>query len=130
MSGHLSPPEVPPKAERSAVLASQARACGVCGGVLEGRKRDACSDGCRAALSRRRRAQGREARDWEIRALLEAALRKLEESSTCPTLFLAGGSPAQMEDSMKPLARFAAMLTGLVLLLIITPSWGQTPGAP
>jgi hypothetical protein len=35
------------------------------------------------------------------------------------------GSPAQMEDSMKPLARFAAMLTGLVLLLTITPSWGQ-----
>jgi Chaperone of endosialidase len=32
-----------------------------------------------------------------------------------------------MEDSMKPLARFAAMLTGLVLLLNITPSWGQTP---
>jgi hypothetical protein len=26
---------------------------------------------------------------------------------------------------MKPLARFAAMLTGLVLLLNITPSWGQ-----
>jgi Chaperone of endosialidase len=32
-----------------------------------------------------------------------------------------------MEDSMKPLARFAAMLTGLVLLLTTTASWGQTP---
>jgi hypothetical protein len=28
---------------------------------------------------------------------------------------------------MKPLARFAAMLTGLVLLLTTTVSWGQTP---
>jgi len=28
---------------------------------------------------------------------------------------------------MKPLARFAAMLTGLVLLLTITPSWGGPP---
>ena len=28
---------------------------------------------------------------------------------------------------MKPLAHFTAMLTGLVLLLNITPSWGQTP---
>src|SRR6185436_17384266 len=32
-----------------------------------------------------------------------------------------------MEDSMKPLARFAAMLTGLVLLLTTTPSWSGPP---
>jgi hypothetical protein len=30
-----------------------------------------------------------------------------------------------MEDSMKPFARSFAMVTGLVLLLTITPSWGQ-----
>jgi hypothetical protein len=32
-----------------------------------------------------------------------------------------------MEDAMKPLARFTAMLTGVVLLLTITPSWGASP---
>jgi hypothetical protein len=37
-------------------------------------------------------------------------------------MFLPGDR--RMEDSMKPLARFTAMLTGLVLLLT-TPSWGQ-----
>jgi hypothetical protein len=30
-----------------------------------------------------------------------------------------------MEDAMKAFARFSAMLTGLVLLLTSTPSWGQ-----
>jgi hypothetical protein len=31
----------------------------------------------------------------------------------------------RMEDAMKPIARLATMVTGLALLLNITPSWGQ-----
>ena len=38
-----------------------------------------CSGRCRAAWHRRRREEARTVRDREIRALLEAALRKLEE---------------------------------------------------
>jgi hypothetical protein len=51
----------------------------ICGGPREGQKRDTCSDRCRAALSRRRRAalwetklaELRAERDW-LRAKLEA----------------------------------------------------------
>jgi predicted nucleic acid-binding Zn ribbon protein len=47
------PPEVQPRAGRPAVVGS-GRACAVCHGPLEGRKRDACSDPCRRALNRQR----------------------------------------------------------------------------
>ena len=73
--------QVSPEAVRALVTGhgvdSAQRLCPVCRAQLTGRQR-ACSGKCRAALSRWRRAQGREARDQEIRALLEAALRKLE----------------------------------------------------
>jgi hypothetical protein len=45
--------------------------------VAERKGKRACSAKCRAMLSRRRREDARDARDREIRALLEAALRKL-----------------------------------------------------
>jgi hypothetical protein len=51
-----------------------------CGRPLRGRQR-ACSNVCRAALSRRRRDEAQAARDQEIRGLLEAALRRLEPPS-------------------------------------------------
>jgi len=59
-------------AERSAVVASLERASRVCGGGFEGRKREACSDRCRAALSQRRQTEARAKRDRENRATLEA----------------------------------------------------------
>jgi predicted nucleic acid-binding Zn ribbon protein len=46
-------------------------ACVVCGGPREARKREACSDRCRAALARRRRAEQRQARDRALVALLD-----------------------------------------------------------
>src|SRR5262245_66670211 len=35
-----------------------------------------------------------------------------------------------MEDAMKPFASFAAMLTVLVVVLTITPTWGQSFNNP
>ena len=45
--------------------------------MAERKGKRACSGKCRAALSRRQREAEREVRDRAIRALLEAALRKL-----------------------------------------------------
>ena len=77
--------QVSPEAARALVAGSEVdsrqRLCIACQSPLSARQRTACSGKCRAVLSRRHRAQGREARDQEIRALLEAALRKLEERS-------------------------------------------------
>ena len=69
-------PKVSPEAERSGVVASPEPVCAVCGGPREPRKREACSDKCRAALSRRRREASLRERDRQIRALLETALEK------------------------------------------------------
>jgi hypothetical protein len=67
------------RAERSAVVGSQQPVCAACGGPRDPRRREACSDRCRVALSRKRRAEALAKRDRELRALLEEALRKLEE---------------------------------------------------
>jgi predicted nucleic acid-binding Zn ribbon protein len=77
MSTPLHPPEPASESERSAVVASPGPLCTVCGGPRGPRKREACSDKCRAALSRRLRERAFATRDQEIRDLLEAALRKL-----------------------------------------------------
>lgn len=61
-----------PSPERSAPVGSPQPVCVVCGGPREVRKREACSDKCRAALSRHRRTQLHATRDQEIRAALEA----------------------------------------------------------
>ena len=73
--------EVLPEAERSGVVASSEPVCGVCVGPRSSRKREACSDKCRAELSRRRRKHALRTRDQEIRALLVTALKKLEEGN-------------------------------------------------
>ena len=69
-----------PSAPRSDVVASPKR-CPVCGGAMPGRKTSACSDKCRAALSRRMRAEKQTERHRRMRAYLEAAVRILGGSA-------------------------------------------------
>ncbi len=59
--------------------ASAVKALGPCGGPRSPRKRETCSDRCRAELSCRRRKDVQRIWDEEIRTLLEVALKKLEE---------------------------------------------------
>jgi len=80
-----------PSPERSAPVGSPQPVCVVCGGPRDLRKREACSDKCRAALSRHRRAQLHATRDHETRAALEAiaqlvqvALGRLEKGESMP----------------------------------------------
>jgi predicted nucleic acid-binding Zn ribbon protein len=76
-AGH-SKSEVPAEAERSGVIGSPQPVCAICGGPRDRRKREACSDKCRAALSRRRRALTQTTRDQETRAALEAIARLVQ----------------------------------------------------
>jgi predicted nucleic acid-binding Zn ribbon protein len=59
------------------VLAS--RLCPVCRKAPIHVRQEMCSGRCRAARSRQRKAEARRARDAEIQALLEAALKRLRE---------------------------------------------------
>ncbi len=69
-------PERLPEAERSALegicdtLPVDRRACPVCGAPLTGRRRSACSDRCRAALSRQKRATADAVREQRLRELV------------------------------------------------------------
>ena len=74
-----SPSPASPESERSGVVGSPERRCAACGGPCPAGKLAACSDACRAALSWIRRADAQRERDAEIRALLEAGLRRLTE---------------------------------------------------
>jgi predicted nucleic acid-binding Zn ribbon protein len=67
--------------ERSAPVGSPQPVCVVCGGPRDPRKRETCSDKCRAALSRRRQAAARDTRDQKVIALLQAALRVFRPES-------------------------------------------------
>ncbi len=51
------------------------RPCPVCKGPMTGRQKSACSGRCRAALSRRKKAQAQEERERRIQGLLEEAVR-------------------------------------------------------
>ena len=62
---------------RGAVLAS--RLCPICQKAPIHTGQEVCSGRCRAAWSRQRQAEAWRERDAEIRALLEAALEKLQE---------------------------------------------------
>ena len=77
MSPRRSSPLDGPSPERSAPVGSPQPICVVCGGPRDPRKREACSDQCRAALSRQRREDTQRTRDEEVRALLETGLKKL-----------------------------------------------------
>ena len=55
------------------------RTCPVCRTASIHVRQEVCSGRCRAARSRLRKAEARRKRDAEIRALLEAALKKLTE---------------------------------------------------
>ncbi len=57
------------------MLDSTGPRCPICAKPLVGEQRSACSNVCRAALSRRRRAEGQSEKDRRVRELLEAALR-------------------------------------------------------
>jgi predicted nucleic acid-binding Zn ribbon protein len=59
--------------ERSAVVASSEPTCAVCGRPRNPGRRESCSDKCRTALSRRRRAEAQTQRDAELLAALERA---------------------------------------------------------
>ncbi len=79
----MSMPDPTEKTERAApspaVVGSGGalRACPICGKPLTGRQTSACSDKCRAALSRRKRADEQSEKDRRVRELLEAAVRVL-----------------------------------------------------
>ena len=72
-------PQLPPQPERAGfsppVLGSPRPVCIVCGAPREPSKREACSNKCRAALTRQRKTERQERRDGEILALLEHAER-------------------------------------------------------
>ena len=55
------------------------RTCPVCRKVPIHARQEVCSGRCRAARSRQRKAESRQERDADIRALLEAALKRLAE---------------------------------------------------
>ena len=55
------------------------RLCPICRRAPIHARQEVCSGRCRAARSRQRKAEARRERDAEIRALLEAALEKLQE---------------------------------------------------
>jgi predicted nucleic acid-binding Zn ribbon protein len=78
MPNDHSVPETRPPGAR-ALGAASGRECPGCGKRLTDRQK-ACSAKCRATLSRRRRSGRLETRDLEIRGLLEAALKKLEDA--------------------------------------------------
>jgi len=81
----MSLPDPPEKSERAAtsplVVGSGGTipTCPICTRPLSGRQTSACSDKCRAALSRRRKVEALGALHHEVRELLLKALRVLEE---------------------------------------------------
>ena len=78
MSRPVSTPEVPLDAVRTPLVVA-CRHC--CAELALDSRATFCSGRCRAAWHRHQREEARRARDREVRALLEAALRKLEEGS-------------------------------------------------
>jgi predicted nucleic acid-binding Zn ribbon protein len=81
MAAHLEAksPAQPERAGFSTpVLGSPQSVCVVCGGPRDPRRREACSDKCRAALSRHRRTQTQTTRDQETRDALEAIARLVQ----------------------------------------------------
>jgi len=80
MCGPVPMPAACPKPARAplsaAVIGSPEPLCPVCSTARGGRLwKSACSARCRAALSRRRRAEAQSGRDRKVRELLKAALR-------------------------------------------------------
>jgi len=76
MPTDLHKPQVSPQPERAGVVGSPGLTCAVCGKPLPaGKPSGACSNKCRAALTRQRRAEARRAHDRELVALLDQAER-------------------------------------------------------
>jgi hypothetical protein len=75
----LDPDSAPDISQESVCTLLVGSRCPVCGRVeLRGRQ-TVCSARCRRARSRQRQDEARRARNAEIRELLEAALKKLED---------------------------------------------------
>lgn len=74
---HDPEPKVPSESVRTPVVGS-GRRCPVCQEVDLTDRQTVCSAGCRRERTRQREQAATEARDREIRVLLEAALRKLQ----------------------------------------------------
>ena len=76
---HVPPePKVPPGSVRTPVVGSRAMMPGLPEGGPDGSE-TVCSASCRRERTRQREEAAREARDREIRAFFETALRKLHE---------------------------------------------------
>lgn len=59
--------------------------CQVCGTPLTGRQEKSCSARCRAALSRRKRAEAQEERDRRLQRLVEVLAREVGlKPEDCP----------------------------------------------
>ncbi len=58
------------------------RHCPVCKGPMAEQKKSACSGRCRAALSRRMRAEAQDERDQRIRQAVEVLEREIGPSRT------------------------------------------------
>lgn len=72
MSDPSPTPQLSPQPERAGVVGSPGPTCAVCRKALPDRKPSgACSNKCRAALTRRRHAAQREVQDRELLALLD-----------------------------------------------------------
>ena len=63
-------------ASSASVQTAIVRACEVCGGDIQGGRKETCSDKCRAERWRRQQEQHREDRDARIAALLRDAVRE------------------------------------------------------
>ncbi len=53
------------------------RPCPVCKGPMTGRQKSACSGKCRAALSRRKKAEVQEERDQRLQRMVETLAREV-----------------------------------------------------
>jgi predicted nucleic acid-binding Zn ribbon protein len=62
------------------MLGSPRPVCRVCGRPRSPRKRETCSDACRTALNRQRKADAERRQKADVGALLEAALNRLRET--------------------------------------------------
>ena len=73
--------QVPPQGRAHAApsLVIGSRRCPVCQNVALTGRQTACSAACRRERTRQRETAARQARDLEIRMLLETALKKLQE---------------------------------------------------
>ena len=78
MASKKASPPAPAQPERSAILIdSLGPVCAICGGPRSPRKREACSDACRTALNRQRKAERFRQALLDFRARIDSMLERL-----------------------------------------------------